>query len=385
MLNNEYGLKRMNVSANVTPEQREIQRRDPDPWLFRPIRFRDIEVPNRIMLSPMCQYSAKDGVPNDWHLMHLGARAAGGVGLVCTEATHTTPEGRITPHCLGLWNDEQEAVFSRIVRLIENQGAVPAIQIGHAGRKASVAPPWKGRYPLEPDEGGWKPVGPSAVPYRRDGLVPRAMTKAEIRETIEASADSAARALRAGFKVLEIHGAHGYLIHSFLSPLSNHRNDAYGGGFENRVRYLMETIEAVRAVWPANLPLFLRISCTDWVDGGWDLEQSVALARRLADTGAIDLLDCSSGGNDPRQEIPRHPGYQVPFAETIRQQSGLATGAVGLISRGDMAEEILANGRADMAVLGRAILADPHWPINAAKALRVEPRWPVQYERSDIF
>jgi 2,4-dienoyl-CoA reductase-like NADH-dependent reductase (Old Yellow Enzyme family) len=295
------------------------------------------------------------------------------------------PEGRITPYCLGLWNDEQEAVFSRIVRLIESQQAVPAIQIGHAGRKASVAPPWKGRYSLEPDNGGWEPVGPSAVPYRRDGLIPRAMTKAEIRESIEASANSAARALRAGFKVLEIHGAHGYLIHSFLSPLSNHRNDAYGGSRENRERYLMETIEAVRGVWPANLPLFLRISCTDWVDGGWDLEQSVALARRLADTGAIDLLDCSSGGNDPRQQIPRHPGYQVPFAEKIRQQSGLATGAVGLISRGDMAEEILANGRADMAVLGRAILSDPHWPINAAKALRVEPRWPIQYERSDIF
>ena len=372
-------------NQSLTPDQRDIQRRDPSPLLFRPIRFREVEVPNRIMLSPMCQYSAHDGVPNDWHLMHLGARAAGGVGLVCTEATHVVPEGRITPHCLGLWNDEQQAAFARIVRLVESQGAVPAIQIGHAGRKASAAPPWAGRRPLGADEGGWEPVAPSPIPYQEGGPVPREMTADAVRASIEATAAAARRARDAGFRVLEIHGAHGYLIHSFLSPLSNTRDDGYGGGFDNRVRFLMETVEAVRGEWPAELPLFLRISCTDWVEGGWDLEQSVELARRLAATGLIDLIDCSSGGNDPRQRIPRHPGYQVPFAETVRRESGLATGAVGLISRADMAEEILANGRADLAVLGRAILADPHWPINAAKALRVPPPWPRQYERSDVF
>jgi 2,4-dienoyl-CoA reductase-like NADH-dependent reductase (Old Yellow Enzyme family) len=367
------------------PDQRDVQRRDPDPLLFRPIRFRSVELRNRIMLSPMCQYSAAEGVPNDWHLMHLGARAAGGAGLVCTEATHVVPEGRITPNCLGLWNDDQEAAFARIVALVAGQGAVPAIQIGHAGRKASTAPPWEGRRPLGPDAGGWAPRAPSAVAYRDGAPVPRAMSLEEVRASIQASADSARRARRAGFRALELHGAHGYLIHSFLSPLSNRRDDAYGGGFDNRIRFLMETVEAVRGEWPEELPLFVRISCTDWVDGGWDLAQSIRLARALAQTGQVDLIDCSSGGNDPRQQIPRHPGYQVPFAEAIRRESGLATGALGLISRADMAEEILANGRADLVVLGRALLADPHWPINAAKALRIAPNWPVQYERADVF
>ena len=338
------------------------------------------------MLSPMCQYSAEDGMPNDWHFVHLGARAVGGAGIVSTEATHVEPAGRITPHCLGLWNDAQRDAFARIAEFVGAQGAVPAIQLGHAGRKASVSRPWDGNRPLMPKEGGWPVIGPSALPYADGSPVPAEMDKAAIDRVQDAFAASARRAKDAGFQLMELHCAHGYLGHSFLSPLSNTREDDYGGPLENRARVLLETVDAVRSEWPAELPLFLRLSCTDWVDGGFDIDEAVDVARMLKASGHVDLVDCSSGGNDPRQRIPIHPGYQIPLAERVRRDAGIATAAVGLLHSPDLSEEVIANGRADLVVMGRTLLADPHWPLKAANALRAETvAWPVQYERSNIF
>jgi 2,4-dienoyl-CoA reductase-like NADH-dependent reductase (Old Yellow Enzyme family) len=334
----------------------------------------------------MCQYSAIDGFMNDWHFAHLAARAAGGAGIVFTEAVHTEPRGRITRHCLGLWNDEQRDQMRRVVDFIASQEAIPAIQLGHAGRKASATRPWEGTRPLSAADGGWQPIGPSNEAYAAGWPAPAAMTKATIEEFIEQFTDAAARARTAGFRVLEIHGAHGYLLHQFFSPLSNRRDDDYGGAFENRIRLLLETLEAVRTVWPRDLPLFLRLSTTDWVEGGWTLEDSVRLCRILKERGEVDLIDCSSGGNDPRQKIPIHPGYQIPFAAALKAQTGFMTGAVGLIQTPDLAESIVANQQADLVILGRALLADPVWPLRAAKALKATTvRWPVQYERSNIF
>ncbi len=366
-------------------DERRVLKRDPNPFLFRPLTLRSVTMRNRIMLSPMCQYSATDGVPNAWHFQHLGARAAGGAGIVCTEVTHVEARGRITPHCLGLWNDAQRDAFAPIAAFIAAQGAVPAIQLGHAGRKASVARPWDGNKPIAPGAGGWVAIGPSALPFGAFPA-PKAMDDEDIAAVAGAFRASARRAREAGFKLIEVHGAHGYLLHEFLSPLSNARTDRYGGPLENRARLLMEALDSIRAEWPADLPLALRLSCTDWVPGGLTPVDAVVLARLVAARGDVDFIDCSSGGSDPAQRIPVHPGYQVGFAERLRREAGIATAAVGLIHSPDMAEEILANGRADLVVLGRTLLGDPMWPLRAAKALKAQNvKWPVQYERADIF
>ncbi|MHA1538800.1 MAG: NADH:flavin oxidoreductase/NADH oxidase [Alphaproteobacteria bacterium] len=365
---------------------RRIEKRGRDPHLFRPLELRSVTLSNRIGVSPMCQYSADDGVANDWHLSHLGGLATGGPGLLFTEATAVEPRGRITPHCLGLWNDEQRDAIARIVGFVEEQGAVPGIQLAHAGRKASITQPWEGDAPLKPEDGGWQPIGPTSEAFSEAHNAPEAMDQAAIAEAVAAFGAAAGRAREAGFKVIEIHGAHGYLINSFLSPLANRREDDYGGSFENRARLLLEVIGAVRAEWPKTLPLFVRISASDWVEGGWNLDDSVALARMLEATGDVDLIDCSSGGVVPGVKIKPYPGYQVPFAEAIKRGSGLMSACVGLIHAPEMAEEIIANGRADLVLLGRSILHNPHWPLHAASLLKAtDARWPVQYERANIF
>jgi len=370
----------------VSENKRRILRRDPNPHLFRPITFRSVTARNRIMLSPMCQYSAEDGMPNEWHFVHLGARAVGGAGLIFTEATHVEPRGRITPHCLGIWTDAQRDALARIAAFVAEQGAVPGIQIGHAGRKASVSRPWEGTKPLFPDDGGWEVKGPSAMAYAKGSPVPVAMDQAAIDYVLGTFTDAARRAREAGFKAMELHCAHGYLAHTFLSRLSNTRNDEYGGSLENRARMLLETVTAARMEWPDDLPLFVRLSCTDWVEGGFDIGEAVEVARMLKATGQVDLIDCSSGGNDPRQQIPIHPGYQVPLSDQIRREAEIPTATVGLLNSPDLVEEIVANGRADVVVLGRTLLADPHWPLRAAAALKAENvSWPIQYERSNIF
>lgn len=338
-------------------------------------------------MSPMCQYSAVDGLPNDWHLAHLIQRAAGGVGILCVEATAIAPEGRITPGCLGLWSDDQQVALARIVAQLERLGAVPAIQIGHAGRKASVSEPWNGTLPIAPGQGGWPVIGPSALPATPESAVPHPMTEAQIEALIAGFAASAGRALGAGFRILEIHAAHGYLLNSFLSPLSNTRSDRWGGDWAGRTRLLHAVLDAVRGVWPADLPLFVRISATDWAEGGWTLADSVRLARELKARGDVDLIDCSSGGVSHQQAIRPYPGYQIPLAEAVRHEAGIATGAVGLISTPEMAEEILASGRADLVIPGRILLNDPMWPLRAAARLRAGngPAWPVPYERGNIY
>ena len=365
---------------------RRILKRDPNPHLFRPLKIRSITLRNRIMLSPMCQYSATEGIANDWHLVHLGARAAGGAGIVFTEAVHTEPRGRITKHCLGLWSDEQRDVLARIAGFIGDRGAVPAIQLGHAGRKASVGRPWEGTGPVSPQNGGWPLISASAQAYAKGFPVPEEMSKGDIAKNIEELLASVRRARQSGFQVLEIHAAHGYLFHQFLSPLSNARIDEYGGSFENRTRFLLEALDGIRTEWPDSLPLFVRISATDWVEGGWSVEDSVRLCKILESRGDVDLIDCSSGGNDPRQEIPIHPGYQTGFSQTIKQNTKLLTASVGLINSPDLAEAIVANGWGDLVAMGRTLMSDPHWPLRAANALKTTPDiWPAQYERSNIF
>jgi 2,4-dienoyl-CoA reductase-like NADH-dependent reductase (Old Yellow Enzyme family) len=357
-----------------------------DPYLFRPLTIRSVTIKNRIMLSPMCQYSSHDGEMNDWHLAHLGARAVGGAGVVCTEATHIEARGRITAYCAGLWNETQRDRMKPITEFVAAQGAVPAIQLAHSGRKGSTARLWDGGGPVAIDAGGWQTIAPTDRPFQAGWQAPLRMTKDMIREALSQFARSAKLAREAGFQIVEIHGAHGYLISEFLSPLSNDRKDEYGGGFDDRIRFLMETIDAVRSEWPSDLPLFLRLSCTDWVEGGWTLEDSIALARLVKAKGDVDLIDCSSGGNDPRQKIPVHPGYQLPFATAIRSSAGIMTGAVGMIHSPDFAESILVNGQADLIVLARTLLADPMWPLKAAKQLRADNvKWPVQYERANIY
>jgi 2,4-dienoyl-CoA reductase-like NADH-dependent reductase (Old Yellow Enzyme family) len=370
----------------MTETARRVHLHPRDPHLFRPVTFRSVTARNRIMMSPMCQYSAVDGMPNDWHLAHLIQRAAGGVGILCVEATHVAPEGRITPGCLGLWNDDHQAALARIATHVDRLGAVPAIQLGHAGRKASVSAPWLGTLPLATDQGGWDILGPSALPATPASCIPREMTEDDIAAVVDQFAAATRRARQAGFRIVEVHAAHGYLINSFLSPLSNTRTDRWGGNFENRARLLHRVLDAVRAEWPDDLPLFVRISATDWVDGGWDLHASIRLARDLKARGDVDLIDCSTGGVSHQQSIRPYPGYQVPFAEAIRHEAGLPTGAVGLISAPEHAEEILASGRADLVILGRVLLSDPNWPLRAAARLRADgPAWPVQYERGNIY
>jgi len=350
--------------------------------LFEPLSLRGVTLRNRIGVSPMCQYSSTDGYANDWHLVHLGSRAVGGAGLVIAEATAVTAEGRISPQDLGLWQDGQVDMLSRITRFIRDQGAVAGVQLAHAGRKASTEVPWRGGAPLAPAAGGWSPiVAPSAVPFGSRSQVPEALDATGIRRVVDAFRDAARRALHAGFQVIELHGAHGYLLHQFLSPLANHRDDGYGGSFENRVRLMLEVVDAVRSVCPDSLPLLVRLSGTDWMEGGWDVEQSAELARLLGARG-VDLIDCSSGGIVPGARIPIGPGYQVSLAERIREVSGVPTAAVGLITSAQQADAILRSGSADMVLLARKLLRDPYWPLHAARELDVSVEWPVQYQRA---
>ena len=353
------------------------------PHLFQPLTIKSVTLRNRIGVSPMCQYSSDDGVATDWHLVHLGSRAVGGAGLVIAEATAVSPEGRITPGDAGIWADKHVEPIARINRFVKQHGAVPGIQIAHAGRKASAARPWEGGAHLADNAGGWPTLAPSPLPFGDDlNKVPRAMSEADIVRVQNDFVAAAKRALATGCEWLELHSAHGYLSHEFLSPLSNQRADKYGGSFENRIRFLLETTRAVRAAWPERLPLTVRISCTDWVDGGWDIEQSIELARRLKAEG-VDLIDCSSGGTVPDAKIPVGAGYQVPFAERIRREAGMATAAVGSITEPTHADEIIRNGRADVVLLAREFLREPYWPRRAARALGQKEAvpGPVQYRR----
>jgi len=374
-----------NPHAARGENERKILQRTSTPHIFTPITFRSVTAKNRIMVSPMCQYSADDGVANDWHFQNLASRAVGGAGIVFTEVAHTEPPGRITPYCLGLWNDAQRDALVRIVRFVKSQGAVAGIQLGHAGRKGSTARPWDGGKPIAPADGGWEIIAPSALAFGEGYAVPVAMDKAMINETIAQFVANTRRAREAGFDMVEVHAAHGYLIHEFMSPISNRRTDEYGGSFENRIRYLLEVVDAVRSEWPDDKPLFVRISATDWIDGGWDLDSSIKLAQLLKEGGKIDLVDCSSGGLSPQQKITLHPGYQVPFAAAIRSRAQIATGAVGLINSPELAEQIVASGQADVIIMARAMLNDPYWPLHAAKVLKTKIAWPPQYERGDIF
>ncbi len=351
------------------------------PHLFQPLSLREVTLPNRLVVSPMCQYSSVDGFANDWHMVHLGSRAVGGAGLVFTEATAVTPGGRISPSDLGIWKDEHVVGLKKITGFIEGQGSVPGIQLAHAGRKASILPPWQHDRFLLPEEGGWQTVAPGAVPFTDEQNIPEPLTVAGIAAIIDAFRTATRRAVDAGFKVIEIHAAHGYLINQFLSPLSNSRTDEYGGSFENRIRFLVEVITAIRGVWPSDLPLFLRISATDWMEGGWTIEDSVRLAPLVQSLG-VDLIDCSSGGTLPGIKIPAKPNYQVPFAAAVRK-AGIPTGAVGIIVTADQAEAILAAGEADLIFMARELLRDPYFPIRAARELGYDEfKWPVQYERA---
>ncbi|MEO5893242.1 MAG: NADH:flavin oxidoreductase/NADH oxidase, partial [Ferruginibacter sp.] len=349
--------------------------------LFEPLVIRSIRLKNRIAVSPMCEYSSIDGFANDWHLVHLGSRATGGAGLVLTEATAVSPEGRITHDDLGIWKDEHIPFLQRINEFIESQNAVPGIQLAHAGRKASHHKPWKGGKSLTPEEGAWQTLAPSAIAFAEGEPQPKQMDAADIRQLIDDFTNATKRAISAGFKVFEIHAAHGYLLNEFLSPLSNHRTDEYGGSFENRSRLLIEIVTATRKLIGEDLALFVRISASDWVPGGFTEEDSVALANILKGIG-VDLVDCSSGGNSPAQKIPVGPMYQVPFAEKLKKETGILTGAVGLITTASEAEQILANQQADLIILARQLLRDPYFPLHAAKELGADVPWPVQYERA---
>lgn len=349
--------------------------------LFTPFKLRELELKNRIVVSPMCQYSADGGFPNDWHLVNYGGFAVGGASLVMVEATAICPEGRITPWDLGLWSQEQIPAYQRITDFVRSQGAVPGIQIAHAGRKASTTQPWEGGKFIPVGAGGWQTVAPSVLPFSPAHGAPHALTPGEIDRIVELFADTALRALAAGFEVAEVHCAHGYLLNEFLSPIANQREDDYGGSLENRCRLPLRVAKAIRDAWPAEWPVFVRISATDWVEGGWDLAQSVQFAKWLKDIG-IDLIDCSTGGMVPDATIPAGPGYQVPFAAGVRREASIATGAVGIITEAAQAEKILADGDADLIFLARELLRDPHWPLHAAKYLGVDIPWPNQYARA---
>lgn len=348
--------------------------------LFSSFRLRELNFKNRIVVSPMCQYSGTDGVPGDWHLVHLGGFAVGGAALVMAEATAVSAIGRISPGDLGLWNDRQIEEFARITRFIRAQGAHAGVQLAHAGRKASVFEPWKGGGRL-PEPDAWTTVAPSALAFSPDSATPRSLTLNEIAGIRAEFVAATERALRADFQLIELHFAHGYLVHQFLSPLSNQRVDSYGGSLANRMRLALEIAQDVRRVWPENRPLFVRVSASDWTEGGWDLQQTVELAKELVSCG-VDLLDCSSGGNVAHAKIPVGPGYQVPFAESVRKQTSIATGAVGMITDPHAAEAIIANGQADLVLLAREMLRDPHWPLHAADALGADVPWPKQYDRA---
>jgi 2,4-dienoyl-CoA reductase-like NADH-dependent reductase (Old Yellow Enzyme family) len=351
--------------------------------LFSPLQLRDITLRNRVAISPMCQYSSEDGYANDWHLVHLGSRAVGGAGLIISEATAVEARGRISPQDLGIWQDAHIEGLARIVRFIHTQGAAAGIQLAHAGRKASTRRPWEGRGAVLPEQGGWADiVGPGPEKFDDDYPTPRALDASGIAQVVVAFRAAAHRALDAGFRVIELHAAHGYLLHEFYSPLSNHRTDEYGGSFENRIRLTLDCVKAIREVWPEHYPLLMRISSTDWLEGGWDIEQSVALACAVKPLG-VDLVDCSSGGNSLKAVVPVAPGYQVPFAARIRHEAGIRTGAVGIITQPEQAEEIIAAGEADLVLLGREVLRDPYWPLHAAYVLADDTiQWPSQYLRA---
>ncbi len=350
--------------------------------LFDPLSIRDLTFSNRVFVSPMCEYSSTDGYANDWHFVHLGSRAVGGAALVLTEAAAIVPEGRISPQDLGIWSDDHIAPLARMVRFIHEQGSVAGMQLAHAGRKASTYRPWEGHGTVPENAGGWSNVvAPSVVRFADHYPLPRALSLDGIQEIVAAFAEAARRACEAGFRVIEIHAAHGYLIHEFLSPLSNLREDAYGGSFANRTRLLREVVAAVRSAWPEGAPLFVRISASDWVDGGWDIQQSVELARGLKEMG-VDLIDCSSGGNVAQAKIPVGPGYQTHFAEQIRREAGIKTGTVGMIVSSAQAEHVVATGQADAVIIAREFLRDPYWPLRAARELGQPISWPIQYLRA---
>lgn len=352
--------------------------------LFEPLKMREVELAHRIVVSPMCQYSCKDGLANEWHFVHLGSRAVGRAAAVITEATAVTPDGRISPQDLGLWSDAHIEPLRRAFSFIADQGSIPGMQLAHAGRKASTNQPWNGGKPISPAEDGWAPIfAPSALPFAEGYQTPRALSLDEITEIVHAFAAAAQRAEAAGAKLIELHAAHGYLLHSFLSPLSNRRNDPYGGAFENRIRLTCEIVAAVRKVWPERYPLWIRISATDWVAGGWTVEESVELARVLKPMG-VDLFDCSSGGNMPHVKIPVGPGYQVAFAEQLRREAGVLAGAVGMITDPAQADQIVRSGQADVVILARQFLREPYWPLLAARALGHDLKWPLQYERARL-
>ncbi|MCU1673013.1 MAG: NADH:flavin oxidoreductase/NADH oxidase [Frankiales bacterium] len=348
--------------------------------LFSPLTLRATTFRNRVWVAPMCQYSSVDGLPDEWHLVHLGARAVGGAGLVLTEATAVTADGRISPQDAGIWNDRQAEQWARVVRFVQAQGAAAGMQLAHAGRKASTRRPWEGRGYVDPADGGWPTVGASPVGYA-DWPAPRELTPEDLAALTADWVSATRRAEQAGFDTVEVHAAHGYLLHQFLSPLTNTRTDSYGGTFENRVRYPLEVVRAVRDAWPAERPVLVRISATDWAPGGWTLEDAVAFSRLMREAG-VDLVDVSSGGLVPEQQVEVGPGYQVPLAAAIREQAGVATGAVGLITEPVQAEKVLADGQADVVLLARELLRDPHWPLRAAAELGADVTWPVQYERA---
>ena len=349
--------------------------------LFSPLKLRELVIPNRIFVSPMCQYSSSNGKPNNWHFVHYGSRAVGGAGLVITEAMAITPDGRISPDDLGIWSSEHVEACIPMVDFIKAQGSAVGIQLAHAGRKAATAAPWLGGNPLGLDNRGWQPLGPSPIPFAPGHQTPREATVEDLDEITHQFAEATRRSLQAGFQVVELHAAHGYLLHQFLSPLSNRRNDDFGGSLDNRMRFPLRVAKAVRENWPEDLPMFVRISATDWVEGGWDLEQSVEFCRQLKSLG-VDLIDCSSGGLVPDAVIPVGSGFQTPLATEIKNKLGIATGAVGLITKPAQAEQIIATGLADAVLLGRELLRNPYWPLDAAVELGGEKTWPVQYERA---
>ncbi len=367
-----------NPASHHCPAGTDHDRELPEIDLLTPLQIRDVCLRNRIAVSPMCQYVAEEGVASDWHLVHLGSRASGGAALVFVEATAVTRDGRISPGDMGIWDDKHVEPLARIARFVHSQGAVAGIQLAHAGRKASCDLPWKGGQQLKIDDGGWTTIAPSAIPFNPTDRPPTPLDKSGIEAVIDAFEAAARRALQAGFRVLEIHAAHGYLLHEFLSPLSNHRDDEYGGSLDNRMRLALQVAERLRKVMPDGLPLFTRISATDWVEGGWNVEQSVVLARALKERG-VDLIDCSSGAIVPTAHIPVGKNYQVPFARKIRDEAGMLTGAVGMITDAKQADQIITAGDADLILIGREMLREPYWAIKAANELGGEAPWPISY------
>ena len=357
------------------------RKRYPMNKLFSPLKIRGVELKNRIAVSPMCQYSSYNGMPTEWHLVHLGSRAVGGAALIIQEATAVSPEGRISPDDAGIWNDMQMEAYKRINAFIISQNCVPGIQLAHAGRKGSTYSPWKGKGEVRKEDGGWQTISPSLIRFSDNFPTPREMDKGDIIKVIDDFCQAAIRSVKAGFKLIELHMAHGYLMHEFLSPLSNLRHDEYGGSLENRCRFAIEIAKGVRGAIPEDFPLFARISASDWVEGGWSIEDSVLLSKRLKEVG-VDLIDCSSGGNAPKAPIPAGPGYQIPFSERIKKEAGILTGGIGFITSPEQADHIIRTGLADIVLLAREILRNPYWPMQAAKVLKAEIDWPKQYERA---